>query len=150
MTRIVVGVCRQCGAAHKVKEIAVRANMRYTCRCGWAGTIHVNEALVAQAQRLRAERLVTRNHRNSMGQSRMWTWSADVLLVVSAACLVLALIVPRLLPGQGNRRQMAVLLFALSGASAVGWGFCLAVRLLRNDGKDVTTRKKRRHRRRLL
>ena len=147
MARIVIGVCPQCGAVLKVQERAVHANMPYTCRCRWAGTVHVNDDLVARAEKLRAERLGAWNLRNSKRQSRMWTWSAGLLAVASLVCLVLALIVPRMPSDWGSYRKMAVLLFALSGAGALGFLFCLSA--LRDVGK-ATARRKRRNRQRRL
>ena len=145
MARIVIGVCPQCGAVLKVQQRAVHANMPYTCRCRWAGTVHVNEDLVARAEKLRAERLGAWNLRNSKRQSRMWTWSAGLLAVASVVCLVLALIVPRVWPDWENHQRMTVLLFALSGAGALGFLFCLSA--LHDVGK-ATARRKRRNRRR--
>lgn len=147
MARIVIGVCPQCGAALKVQERAVHANMPYTCRCRWAGTVHVNEDLVARAERLRAERLSAWNLRNFKRQSRMWTLIASFLAVASVVCLVLALIVPRVRPDWGNHQRTLVLLFVLSGASALGFLFCVSA--LRDVG-TVTARRKRRKRQRRI
>jgi cyanate permease len=77
----------------------------------------------------------------------MWTWSAGLLAVASVVCLVLALIVPRVWPDWGNHQQMAVLLFALSGAGALGFLFCLSA--LSDVGKPTARRKRRNRRRRL-
>src|SRR5262245_59390718 len=110
MARTVAGVCPSCGAALKVKEHAVRARMRVTCRCSWSGMIRPRPSLVARGEELRLERIAAWNRRKAESRQQSALRPSQLFALAGSACLLFAYLALRLPFGWRMRLFVAILL----------------------------------------
>lgn len=144
MARVVIGICPTCGATLKIREHAARPSVRYTCVCGWAAAIAIDDALVARGEKLRTERLLVRHRQLADRQILKWKLVAMLLAIASLTALGLAVLLPRQLPSTANIHALELLLY-LCGIGC-GVGVALSISALFDVERAVARggRKKRR------
>ena len=120
MARVVIGICPQCGATLKIREHAARPSVRYTCVCGWAAAIAIDDALVARGEKLRQLRRLARHRQLANRLSRKWKRVAALLAIVSLTALCLAVLLPRQLPSTANIHALELLLYLCGIGCGVG------------------------------